>query len=60
MGFGPEQLSIPSDFEIPVSSFAKYGGHASIHIRYDSSSTNVYYNKGDNAPGDNIAYLQGM
>uniref|UniRef100_A0A7S4REZ5 VOC domain-containing protein n=1 Tax=Ditylum brightwellii TaxID=49249 RepID=A0A7S4REZ5_9STRA len=58
MGFGPEQLSIPSDFEIPVSSFAKYGGHASIHIRYDSKSLSPLYKRGEDAPGDNIAYLQ--
>jgi hypothetical protein len=58
LGFGPEQLSIPSAFTIPVSSFAEYGGHASIHIRYDSQDTNVYYRSGETAPGDNIAYLQ--
>mmetsp|Transcript_23819 Transcript_23819/g.36817 ORF Transcript_23819/g.36817 Transcript_23819/m.36817 type:complete len:362 (+) Transcript_23819:25-1110(+) len=58
MGFGPEELSIPSNFEIPVSSFAEYGGHASIHIRYDAQDSNVYYKNGDNAPGDNIAFLQ--
>eukprot|EP00560_Eucampia_antarctica_P007517 CAMPEP_0197827518 /NCGR_PEP_ID=MMETSP1437-20131217/4264_1 /TAXON_ID=49252 ORGANISM="Eucampia antarctica, Strain CCMP1452" /NCGR_SAMPLE_ID=MMETSP1437 /ASSEMBLY_ACC=CAM_ASM_001096 /LENGTH=334 /DNA_ID=CAMNT_0043428373 /DNA_START=140 /DNA_END=1144 /DNA_ORIENTATION=+ len=58
LGFGPEQLSIPSDFEIPVSPFAAYGGHASIHIRYDSQAVDVYYNKGELAPGDNIAFVQ--
>jgi hypothetical protein len=60
LGFGPEQLSIPSDFTIPVSSFASYGGHASLHIRYDTQSPSVFYRTGDAAPGDNIAYLQGM
>jgi len=57
MGYGPEELSIPKDFNFG-SSFAKYGGHACINIQYDSSATNVYYRKGDDAPGDNIAYLQ--
>ena len=59
MGFGPEQLSIPENCELPVSSFATYGGHASIHIRYDSKTTDLFYRQGENAPGDNIAYLQG-
>ncbi len=66
MGFGPEQLSIPDDFEYPMS-FARYGGHSSIHIRYDSSSTESLYvysknltnTTTANAPGDNIAFLQG-
>ena len=58
MGFGPEQLSIPSDFEIPVSSFAQYGGHASIHVVCDERTTAPFYRVGDNAPGTNIAYLQ--
>ncbi|KAG7374776.1 hypothetical protein IV203_013871 [Nitzschia inconspicua] len=58
MGFGPEQLSIPDSFQIPVSAFAEYGGHASICIRYDSSTTAPLYRQGDDAPGDNIAYLQ--
>lgn len=35
-----------------------YGGHASIHIRYDSQTSSVLYRTGDAAPGDNIAYLQ--
>jgi hypothetical protein len=35
IGFGPEMLSIPPTFTLPVSSFAEYGGHASIHVRYD-------------------------
>jgi len=67
MGFGPEQLSIPDDFIYPMS-FAQYGGHSSIHIRYDSSSTESLYLYSKNitntttftAPGDNIAFLQGM
>lgn len=58
LGFGPEQLSIPDDFEIPVSSFAKYGGHASIHIVYDERTMSPLYRIGDPAPGNNIAYLQ--
>lgn len=59
MAFGPEQMSIPSDWELGVSSFSNYGGHASIHIRYDSSVTEAFYKIGANeAPGNNIAYLQ--
>jgi len=59
LGFGPEQLSIPSDFTIPVSSFAKYGGHASIHLVYDSRTATPLYRMGDETPpGNSIAYLQ--
>ena len=58
LGFGPEQLRIPNDFQLPISSFAKYGGHASIHLIYDAKETTPYYRIGDNAPGNNIAYLQ--
>lgn len=58
LGFGPEQLSIPSEFTIPVSSFSTYGGHASIHLQYDSQTKSPLYRIGDPAPGDNIAYLQ--
>jgi catechol 2,3-dioxygenase-like lactoylglutathione lyase family enzyme len=58
LGYGPEQLSIPSDCTIPVSSFGTYGGHASIHLVYDSKSDTPLYRSGDAAPGDNIAYLQ--
>jgi hypothetical protein len=58
MGYGPEQLSIPEDFTIPVSSFATYGGHASIRIVYDSKATAPLYRKGDVAPGNNIAFVQ--
>ena len=58
MAYGPEQMSIPSDWEPAVSSFGNYGGHASIHIRYDAKSTELFYKKGNDAPGDNIAYLQ--
>lgn len=36
-----------------------YGGHASIHVRYDSRSTALLYRQGENAPGDNVAFLQG-
>jgi len=57
-GFGPEELSIPSDFEIPVSSFGAYGGHASINVSYDTKTSVVNYRTGGDAPGDNIAYLQ--
>jgi hypothetical protein len=58
LGFGPEQLSIPRDFELPVSSFAQYGGHASIHVRCDSKTTAPLYRIGDDTPGNNIAFLQ--
>jgi len=59
MAFGPEQMSIPDEWEPAVSSFVKYGGHASVRIRYDTSqSSDAYYIKGNDAPGDNIAYLQ--
>ena len=58
LGYGPEQLRIPDDFQIPVSSFAKYGGHASIHLVYDAKETAPYYRIGDGVPGNNIAYLQ--
>jgi len=58
LGFGPEQLGIPSDFEIPVSSFGMYGGHASLHIRYDSKQADVLFRKGENTSNENIAYVQ--
>lgn len=58
LGFGPEQTSVPEGFVPGVSSFAEYGGHASICVRYDAKSTDVLYRKGGDAPGDNIAYLQ--
>lgn len=59
LGYGPEQLSIPNDFELPVSSFARYGGHASVKVRYDSKTAAPFYRIGDDAPGNNIAFLQG-
>ena len=64
LGFGPETLSIPESFTFPVSSFSQYGGHASIHIRYDPKSTKLLYKRSSGeynnepAPGDSIAYLQ--
>ena len=57
LGFGPEQLSIPSDFT-RVSSFGQYGGHASIHMIYDARAPAPLYRVGDSAPGDDIAFLQ--
>ena len=57
LGYGPEQLSVPKDFQLPVSSFSKYGGHASINVRYDSKSQAPLYRQGDDAPGNSIAYL---
>lgn len=57
LGFGPEQLSIPADFELPVSSFSRYGGHASVRVRYDAKSEKPLYTTGD-PPGDNVAFLQ--
>lgn len=59
LGYGPEQLSVPDGFELPVSSFATYGGHASIHLVYDSTDTSALYRPGEAAPGNNIAFLQG-
>jgi hypothetical protein len=42
-----------------VSSFGKYGGHASICVRYDAKSTSALYRIGDlTPPGNNIAFLQ--
>jgi len=58
MGYGPEQLSTPEGFEVPVSSFGMNGGHGSIRLRVDSRSEDVFYRKGELAPGDNISYLQ--
>lgn len=64
LGFGPETLNTPPNFELPVSSLALYGGHASIHLRYDPSSTALLYKRSggefnnEPAPGDNLAYLQ--
>ena len=68
MGFGPEQLSIPDNFIYPMS-FATYGGHSSLHIRYNSSSTEPLYFYSKNSTNittvtrplnDNIAFLQGV
>mmetsp|Transcript_43665 Transcript_43665/g.105884 ORF Transcript_43665/g.105884 Transcript_43665/m.105884 type:complete len:412 (+) Transcript_43665:236-1471(+) len=58
LGFGPEQYSIPKNFELPVSSFNLYGGHASICLKYDSRAAAPLYRSGDDAPGDSIAFLQ--
>lgn len=58
LGYGPEQLSIPADFELPVSSFSQYGGHASIRLVYDSRIKAPLYRIGDSEPGNNLAYLQ--
>jgi hypothetical protein len=38
LGYGPEELSIPTNFILPISSFATYGGHSSLHIRYIPST----------------------
>jgi hypothetical protein len=61
LGYGPEELKIPQDFEMPVSSFAYYGGHASICIKYDSQTIDLYYRKNDESvygDSNNIAYVQ--
>ncbi|KAL7516920.1 hypothetical protein ACHAWX_001889, partial [Stephanocyclus meneghinianus] len=64
LSFGPETLSIPPTFTLPVSSFSEYGGHSSIHVRYDPFLTTPLYKRSSGefnnepAPGDNIAYLQ--
>jgi len=57
LGYGPEQCSIPSDFTIPMS-YGLYGGHASIHLQYDSSALNPTYKSGDDTTKQSIAYLQ--
>lgn len=57
LGFGPEQLSIPQDFQVPYA-FSQYGGHASIHLVYDTQAAAPLYRIGDPAPGNNIAYVQ--
>jgi hypothetical protein len=74
LGYGPEQLSIPSNFVLPVSSWQTYGGHSSIHLVYEDTNLQSnnknnnhdndnmiepYYNMGDETlPGNNIAYIQ--
>jgi catechol 2,3-dioxygenase-like lactoylglutathione lyase family enzyme len=66
LGYGPEQLSIPADFVLPVSSFRYYGGHASIHLLYDSQASVPFYRPqqpqggGDRGSNTvyNIAYVQ--
>jgi hypothetical protein len=64
LSFGPETLSIPQSFTLPVSSFAEYGGHSAIHLRYDPFTTSPLYKRSSGefnnepAPGDGIAYLQ--
>jgi hypothetical protein len=68
-GVGRREVWLPG-FVLPVSSFGEYGGHASLHVRYDPSSSSVgggtpplyarspgEYNDAP-APGDNVAYLQ--
>ena len=69
-GVGRREVWLPG-FVLPVSSFGEYGGHASLHVRYDPSSSSsvgggtppLYarspgeYNDAP-APGDNVAYLQ--
>jgi hypothetical protein len=59
LGYGPEQLDVPQDFVLPVSSFARYGGHASVRVVYDSATKEPLYRVGaDLSPGNNVAYLQ--
>ncbi len=58
MGFGPEEMKIPQNFEMAVSSFNSYGGHASICIRYDTQALELYYKDGTDTTKDNIAYVQ--
>lgn len=64
LGFGPETLSVPPAFTLPVSSLSEYGGHAALHVRYDPKSTSLLYQRSSGefneepAPGENIAYLQ--
>mmetsp|Transcript_28388 Transcript_28388/g.60748 ORF Transcript_28388/g.60748 Transcript_28388/m.60748 type:complete len:418 (+) Transcript_28388:62-1315(+) len=64
LGFGPETPNIPPEFELPVSSLSQYGGHSSLHIRYDPFATTPLYKRSSGAfnnepaPGNSIAYLQ--
>lgn len=58
LGYGPEELSIPNNFVPGPSSFALYGGHASLHLRYDAKAPELFYNGKGIAPGNNIAFLQ--
>ena len=58
LGFGPEEMKIPDDFEMAVSSFSGYGGHSSICIRYDANAMSTYYKPGSDVTGDNVAYVQ--
>jgi hypothetical protein len=50
-------LSVPPDFSLPMS-YGMYGGHASIHLRYDSSDLNPTYKFGEDTTKQNIAYIQ--
>ena len=51
LGYGPEELSIPTNFILPISSFATYGGHSSLHIRYipSTSLSSSYSTSSDSA-----------
>jgi hypothetical protein len=49
LGYGPEELSIPTNFILPVSSFAHYGGHSSLHIRYIPSTLSSSSTSSDSA-----------
>jgi len=64
LGYGPETLNVPPNFELPVSAPSQYGGHASLHITYNPVATTILYRRSggefnnEPAPGDSIAYLQ--
>lgn len=58
LGFGPEEMAVPTDFTPGPSSFNMYGGHASLHLRYDSRSVEPFYKGNGEAPGNNIEYVQ--
>lgn len=55
LGYGPEELSIPANFIFPISSFANYGGHSSLHIRYIPSS--LYSSDSDSATSSSSSSL---
>ena len=57
VAFGPEQLSIPTDFVPGISSFAGYGGHFKLQL------VEIEDEKGDGMmrfyePGNGLAYIQ--
>jgi len=60
LGYGPEELSIPTNFILPVSSFAYYGGHSSLHIRYIPSSSSSSSSDSDSASSSSSSSTSSM